>query len=497
MRYQRTGRAGANTGGCKVSFSDKHNERKGRTEEIPTNPNTSIRPELTRNNSTWKAVDVPSLWRLGQAIRRDYAATERTVSLKDGTTHKCHRELPSKGKTAATPIKETVLNLPTNGSETDAMVEEFAKRVEALTGWRCIRRYVHRDERYDDPDTGEQHFNCHGHLVWDCYDWQRHEIRKVGKATMRQIQDIAAEVTGMERGVDARVTKAEHLNVATFKNEQERQRAEDLKAQNLALQQEVAATRTQLTADLQQNRSTLVHLGGNMVTQFDRLSKHETPTKAEQESRDLLAEECRRQAAEADNELRQQVVLLHRLLDRTAAAVHALTARIITQAAAAKRSLAAAVRRTKVAKFLVPSADLREVATIGEMEARVAESERKARISLEKEKNAEKRAEIAENDMRAAEKALSTAIEDGARPWRSKCRELQAQVDSIPNQLAKARQSGLDEGGRALEATLDPFRKENALLKQQLETVRTLNTRLQQQVQNLQLTKSKGKGKRI
>lgn len=386
-KYQRTGRAGANTGGCKVGFSDRHNERKGQTEEIPVNPNTSIHPELTHNNSSWKAADVPSLWKLDQKIRRDYAATERTVKTKDGIFHTYHREMPSKGKTAATPIKETILNLPTNGPETDAMVEAFALKVEELTGWRCVRRFIHRDERYDDPDTGEQHFNCHAHLAWDCYDYENHQIRSVGKADMRKVQDIAAEVTGMERGIDARITKAEHISVAAFKCKEERQRAEDLTSQNLALQKEVAELRTQLATDLQKNCTTLEKVSHNMVEQFDRLAKNEPPTDKEKESRDLLAEECQKQNIVIDIQLREHAKNLHTYLDRTAEAVHALTARIIKKAAAANRSLAAAASKTKALKFLIPKAELKEIASIDTLQAQITELKNQLKEKNEHIKN--------------------------------------------------------------------------------------------------------------
>lgn len=476
QRYQRTGRAGAHTEPCKVGFSDRHNTREVQVHE---NPNTSIRPELIKNNTVWLAPDVPSLWRLDQEIRKDYAKTERTVKMKDGTTHTCHRELPSKGKTAASPLKETVLNLPTNGPETDAMVEAFALKVEELTGWRCVRRFVHRDERYDDPDTGEQHFNGHAHLVWDCYNHQTHEIIKVGKATMRQIQDIAAEVTGMERGIDARVTGADGISVAAFKSDQERKRAEDLKSQNLALQQEVADLRTQLTSDLQSNCTTLAKVGRNMVVQFDRLARSEAPTEKEKESRDLLAEECQRQVEDIDKQLREHEYKLHTYLDRTAAAVHALTARIIKKAAAAKRALAAAARKNRALKFFVPSADLKEVASIDEMQARINKADADRDTALTAQANAERAKEAALTqkrnavaDKEKAERALATAQEDGARPWKAKCDALQEKVDGIPAQVEEARKNGrksaIAEWDKAYYEKYKPTAEERDKLKEQV-----------------------------
>lgn len=522
QRYQRTGKAGAHTNPCKVGYSDRHNTRNANLEDIPVNPNTSIQPELIKNNSSWIAPNVPSLWKLDQAIRKDYAKVERQRKNADGSITTYHREMPSKGKTAASPIKETVLNLPTNGQETTAMVETFAKKVEKLTGWRCIRRFVHRDERYDDPDSGEHHFNTHAHLVWDCYDYTKHQIKTVPKETMRKIQDYAAKVTGMERGVDARISGADGISVAAFKCQEERKRAEDLKAQNLALQQEAASLRTKLTADLQANCKTLAEIGGNMVEQFDTLTKDAEPSKKEKESRDLLAEECQRQVEDIDKLIREHEYRLHRYIDQTAEAIHSLTVRLIKQAAAAKRSLTAAARKTKAFKFLVPSADLNEVASIDEMQVRIDQANASRDAALTAQANAEQVQTEAVAAKAAAEQALATAREDGAKPWKAKCRKLQDQVDEIPQRLAAAkeegarpwrdqchtlqqevdafpqrledaRQAGIQAGGDALATTLEPYKNRIVKLESELKTSRTYNAQLEHKVQALlALSKSKG-----
>lgn len=206
----------ANTEGCKVHASDKHNNR-----EIENNKNKTIRPELTHLNSVWMDPTLPSLSAYDKAIRKDYYSVEQV----DKLGRKYHRSLPTKGKTAASPLKETILLLPTNGPETDAMVNAFVEKVEQLTGWKAVRKFVHRDERFDDPDTGKSTFNKHAHIVWDCYDWKKHEVKKAFRGAMRKMQDYAAEVTGMPRGVPAELTNAKHQTVLEYKNSQERQRA--------------------------------------------------------------------------------------------------------------------------------------------------------------------------------------------------------------------------------------------------------------------------------
>lgn len=224
------GGASSNLRACNLAHSDAHNLREGNTRTANHNPNLTIRPELKENNTVWMDESVPSLKELDTAIRKDFASVDHVKTVKDASGNPkevvYHREMPSKGKTAASPVKESILNLPHNGKETDEMVEEFVRRWEQTFGVKCIRAFVHRDERYDDPDTGEPHFNCHAHLVWDFYDWQQHSLIKLKKDDLRLTEDWAAEITGMPRGTSATITNAKHLAVAEYKNKQERERSE-------------------------------------------------------------------------------------------------------------------------------------------------------------------------------------------------------------------------------------------------------------------------------
>ena len=476
-------KAAANTKGCNCGNSDEHNERKKHSEKERQkqkkrrdldNPNTSIRKELTKNNSSWKADDVPSLWQLDQKIRKDYAAAERTVKMKDGTTRTCHREMPSKGKTAATPVKETVMLLPTNGPETDAMVEEFARRVEELTGWRCVRWFVHRDERYDDPDTKVSTFNNHAHLVWDCYDWKEHQIRSVGKAVMRQIQDIAAEVTGMERGTDARITHAEHLSVSEFKNEKERQRAEELKAQNLALQEENVRLQKERDDSEAVTCANLQRLSENMVQQFDSLAKIIDPTEKQRRDRDKLDENSRTDiAGMPPAQLSVLNVVLHQGLDAVAAAVGNLTQRIIELA---KQVPLLGLR----SKRLKHEAQLQKAAADARQEADNAISDAQNAIS-----EAEEKSKKASDDAAAAVAALKTR-EDKAAATEARLKKEKAAIAAQKADIDAVLQDGYQQGYAAavsveksntqkLTATLRKSNQEltleNSTLKKQVEAI--------------------------
>lgn len=225
-KYVRTGRAGIHTDPCKTGFSDSHNLRKVDLSEISTNPNLTIRPELLQDNSRWIADDVPNLIRYEASLRADYKKHNG-------------RAMPTKGRTASTPIRESILNLPNNTKDTDHMVQDFVRQVEREHGVRCLRWFIHRDEEYTDPDTGEKHFNCHAHIVWAWYDWETHRTLKLGKQAMSRWQDLASQITGMERGISVKETGSEHLTVAEWKNAQERQRGEELRERNKALQDNI------------------------------------------------------------------------------------------------------------------------------------------------------------------------------------------------------------------------------------------------------------------
>lgn len=209
MKKSIKGGASSHLRPCQLSYSDMHNER---LTERPSNEN--INPELSKYNTIIRDENVPNLVHLDRVIRKDYL-------MFNG------RNLPSSGKTKASPLKESVMLLPSGDKSCDEMAKCFAKKIEQKFHIRCVRIYVHRDEYYNKNGT----YNYHVHFVWDTYDHNIHKMIHFQKKDMRVWQDIAAEVTGMPRGRSAMETGKEGLTAIEYKCQQEEERLGKLKGE--------------------------------------------------------------------------------------------------------------------------------------------------------------------------------------------------------------------------------------------------------------------------
>ena len=99
---------------CKTAYCDKHNERKDKN---PSNSN--IRPEFSKNNSVWKADDVPNLVTLDRQIRKDYYVAHE-------------RHMPDRGPSKASPLKEMALGARGASSPQAATIPRTARRTRDL-----------------------------------------------------------------------------------------------------------------------------------------------------------------------------------------------------------------------------------------------------------------------------------------------------------------------------------------------------------------------------
>ena len=207
---------------CKTAYCDKHNER------LDKNPsNSNIRPEFSKNNSVWKADDVPNLVTLDRQIRKDYYEAHE-------------RHMPDRGPSKASPLKESVTLMPNGSKETDEIQRRIVERIEKEFGIRCIRMYNHRDEYCE--ETGE--YNWHGHEVWDMYDHENHRMVALTRTDLRKWQDIVAEETGMPRGNPAYETRRKWLTANEYKitkqDESSAKKEAELKEMNAKVEQKTA-----------------------------------------------------------------------------------------------------------------------------------------------------------------------------------------------------------------------------------------------------------------
>lgn len=118
------------------------------------------------------------------------------------------------------PLWEGVINLP-DPSKTITpevqcnIIKTWCVEYEKITGHKVLRADVHLDEGYVD-DAGVAQFNGHAHVMSDRTD----TLGKVIKLTPQQLRDVqtmTAQITGLERGVDARESGAKHISPRNFR----------------------------------------------------------------------------------------------------------------------------------------------------------------------------------------------------------------------------------------------------------------------------------------
>ena len=188
---------------CIIGKSDAHNFR---LDPNPTNQN--IQPSLSHLNTTWADSSVPDLVEYDKKIRDDFFRANG-------------RHMASRGRSKASPIKESVTNLPDGSMATTEMQKRYIKRIEEKFGVHCIRAAIHRDEYFERGGT----FNNHGHEVWDFYDPLKHRMIRLTRADCRMWQDIVHEETKMPRGTPAYETRRRWYPPYEYKI---RQQLEDL-----------------------------------------------------------------------------------------------------------------------------------------------------------------------------------------------------------------------------------------------------------------------------
>ena len=162
-------------------------------------------------------------------------------------------------------------------------LENLAKHFEKKYGFQCYQIAIHRDEGY--IENGEKHINHHAHLEFITLDKQTgkncFKLRDFPKSKMREIQDEVAEILGMERGQDKRISKRERVEPRKYAQmkEQEKKTQKELKAE---LEQEKLSSK-EIKAYIEQFRKNCT--GKDLPKEFFRdisnLKKQAEPTTKE------------------------------------------------------------------------------------------------------------------------------------------------------------------------------------------------------------------------
>ncbi len=176
---------------CVKDDSEVHNFRKKSYDYI--------RKDLTKNNEYWLGEKI--------AIRRN--KIEQYCKEKSG------RKLQKN----AMSIREAVVVIKEKTTMLD--LQNLAKRLEIELKIRVFQIAIHKDEGHFDKDTKEWKPNYHAHLVADWQDIETGKTLKHKSLDYVKMQDITAEVLGMERGAFGGKSRLEALEFKISKKEEE------------------------------------------------------------------------------------------------------------------------------------------------------------------------------------------------------------------------------------------------------------------------------------
>lgn len=123
----------------------------------------------------------------------------------------------------AMPIREAVvvINEDTSMLELQKLASELEKKLKI----RIFQIAIHKDEGHYDKDSKKWIPNYHAHLVADWQDLETGKTLKHTRFQYSQMQDIAAESLGMQRGEKKGVARLEAIN---FKIDQKLKEIDDL-----------------------------------------------------------------------------------------------------------------------------------------------------------------------------------------------------------------------------------------------------------------------------
>lgn len=215
---------------CNIGSCEAHNER---TEEYMKHikpESVYIIQERTASNLHWKSdqlkdkdlatykQDLVQLYK--EKIGQTPCEKDREV-----TNQKTGRKRIIAGWS---PIREGVVNIKPTTTMED--LQRFSNACSQRFGFKPIRIDVHLDEGHvtdEEPDVedGEKYhlqdgrwvnLNLHAHII---YDWVDHETGKTYKCNendMAEVQTLAAEILGMERGKKKAETGREHLKTEEY-----------------------------------------------------------------------------------------------------------------------------------------------------------------------------------------------------------------------------------------------------------------------------------------
>lgn len=239
-------------------------------------PNYAIGGELIANRKGYEALKLKEQI-VNQAIETYKSRTKRAFQAK------------SYEWSAVCNIKEDT---------TMADLEQLAKHFEDEYGFQCYQIAIHRDEGHLDDD-GNKIINHHAHLEFITLDKNtgRNRQRDLKPEILRQIQTEVAEILGMERGVDKKISKRERIEPRKYAQMKEQERKEqaklkaehkqELEAKDQEIQEiiQIQNQKNELIQDKDQKIQELIQIQNQAIQKLEEELEEEKLSKAKLEAK--------------------------------------------------------------------------------------------------------------------------------------------------------------------------------------------------------------------
>lgn len=101
-------------------------------------------------------------------------------------------------------------------------LKQIAQHFNDKYGFQCYQIAIHRDEGHRDED-GKKQINHHAHLEFITLDKNTgiNRQRELTPQKLRELQSEVAEILGMQRGIDKRISKAERIEPRKYAKQKE------------------------------------------------------------------------------------------------------------------------------------------------------------------------------------------------------------------------------------------------------------------------------------
>lgn len=175
---------------------------------------------------------IPPSYLIGKNFEVNRSSAE-ALALKQSMINRAIENYNKHKKPKAPPFKaksyewSAVVNLKPSSTMQD--LENLAQHLQDKYGFQCYQIAIHKDEGHKDED-GNEVLNLHAHLEFITLDKDtginKFNRRDIKYQTLRDIQTETAQILGMRRGIDKRLSGAKRVKTRVWAKMKESEKGE-------------------------------------------------------------------------------------------------------------------------------------------------------------------------------------------------------------------------------------------------------------------------------